>query len=134
MLTEELQHFQLVKESIERLGGDPTIVSSSPETSAVASLGLVQVLGGPRVPLRHTAHAILIAELADNDGWTMLIDVATAMGLDSMAADFRAARVVEDEHLARVRGGDRPPSPRRAWTWTTNPVTRKPTSARWALH
>jgi hypothetical protein len=104
MLIEELQHFQLVKKSIERLGGDPTLVSSSAETSAVASLGLVQVLGDPRVPLRHAAHAILIAELADNDGWTMLIDVATAMGHDSMAADFRAARVVEDEHLARVRG------------------------------
>jgi hypothetical protein len=43
-------------------------------------------------------------ELADNDGWTMLIDMATTMGFDSMAEDFGVARVDEDEHLARVRG------------------------------
>jgi hypothetical protein len=46
---------------------------------------------------------ILIAELTDNDGWSMLIDVATTLGEDEMAEEFRQALAAEDEHLVRVR-------------------------------
>jgi ferritin-like metal-binding protein YciE len=48
-------------------------------------------------------HAILVAELVDHDGWTMLITLAEKMGKDEFAESFREALAEEDEHLASVR-------------------------------
>lgn len=101
--SEELRHFQLVKRYIEQLGGDPTLVSPSADVSAVASLGLIQVLGDPRIPLHYALHGILVAELTDTEGWATLIDIAATFGQDEMAEDFRRAHAVEEEHLTRVR-------------------------------
>jgi hypothetical protein len=100
---DELQHFTLIRQCIEQLGGDPTVMSPGADVNAVASLGLIQVLGDPRIPLRYALEGILIAELTDNDGWSMLIDVAATLGEEEMAEEFRQALAAEDEHLARVR-------------------------------
>ncbi|SFN23809.1 KGG domain-containing protein, partial [Nitrosomonas communis] len=43
------------------------------------------------------------AELADNDGWRMLIMLAEKMGMEDMARDFQQALREEDEHLAHIR-------------------------------
>ena len=48
-------------------------------------------------------HAILVAELADNDAWEELVSLAQEMGQDEMAAQFEEARDAEREHLATVR-------------------------------
>jgi rubrerythrin len=100
---DELQHFRLVRQCIEQLGGDPTVMSPAADVNAVASQGLIQVLGDPRIPLRYALEGILIAELTDNDGWSMLIEVASTLGQDEMAEEFRQALAAEDEHLAHVR-------------------------------
>jgi len=99
----ELDHFQLVKDWIIRLGSDPTVVTPAAEVSAVAALGPLQVLGDPRIPLRCALDAILIIELTDNDGWSLLIDLATSVGMTEMAADFQRAFAVEQQHLQTVR-------------------------------
>lgn len=44
-----------------------------------------------------------VAELADNDGWTLLINVAQQMGQDEMVFHFRRAKEEEDHHLEAVR-------------------------------
>jgi len=100
----ELEHFQLVKNWITRLGSDPTVITPAAEVSAVAALGPLQVLGDPRIPLRCALDAILIIELTDNDGWSLLIDLATSVGMTEMAADFQRALAVEQQHLQTVRG------------------------------
>jgi rubrerythrin len=48
-------------------------------------------------------HAIHVAELADNDGWVLLIKIAKEMGQDDLAARFRQALDDEDRHLAALR-------------------------------
>lgn len=101
---DELRHFNLVKQCIERLGSDPTVMSPSADVAAVASLGLIQVVTDPRIPLRYALEAILVAELTDNDGWSLLIDVTESLGQKEMAAEFRQALAAEEEHLAKVRG------------------------------
>jgi hypothetical protein len=93
----------LIRQCIEQLGGDPTLMSPAADVNAVASMGLIQVLGDPRTLLRYALEGILIAELTDNDGWSILIDVAAILGEDEMADEFRQAPAVENEHLARVR-------------------------------
>jgi hypothetical protein len=100
---DELRHFALVSSWVERLGGDPTVVSPCADVTAVASLGLVQVMGDPRVPLRYALEAIMVAELTDNEGWATLIALASAMGQNEMVSDFQQALLAEEEHLLRVR-------------------------------
>ena len=101
---DELRHFALIKETIERLGGDPTVQTPSADVSAVASLGNIQVLGDSRISLRHALHAIVTIELVDNEGWSTLVELARSLGHDELAQQFRVAHLAEEEHLLRVRG------------------------------
>src|SRR5690606_16566279 len=48
---EELEHFFLVKEAIEKLGADPTVMSPAADVSAVASMGVFKVVSDPRMTL-----------------------------------------------------------------------------------
>jgi len=63
----------------------------------------VQVLTDPRTTLDQCLNAILVAELADNDGWMLLASLADAMGHEEMAETFREALADEAMHLANVR-------------------------------
>ena len=65
--------------------------------------GLVQVLTDPRTSVAHCLEAILIAELADNDAWQLLIVLAGKMGMEDMARDFQKALREEDKHLTHIR-------------------------------
>jgi hypothetical protein len=100
---QELQHFKMVEAAIRSIGADPTAQTPSADVDGVASLGLIQVLTDPRTSIAHSMEAILIAELADNDGWQLLILFAEKMGMDDMARDFRIALGEEDNHLMHVR-------------------------------
>ena len=66
-------------------------------------MGLIQVLTDPRTSVAQCLEAILIAELADNDGWQMLILFAEKMGMDDMTRDFGVALNEEQNHLMHVR-------------------------------
>jgi rubrerythrin len=100
---EELAHMHLVKDAIEHLGGDPTAVTPSADLKGVESMGLVQVLTDPRTTLTQGLEVILTAELADNEGWKVLIAMAEAMDQDDLARRFTTALSEEDEHLRSVR-------------------------------
>jgi rubrerythrin len=100
---DELAHFGLLKGAIETLGGDPTVMTPSADITAVTSTGIVAVLSDPRTTLNEALKAILVAELADNDAWLTLSDVAERIGQEEMAEQFRVALAAEEEHLLRVR-------------------------------
>lgn len=100
---EELQHFHLCKEAMESLGGDPTAMTPCADVTAVASMGLFQVLTDPRTTLTQGLDAILTAELTDNDGWKILIAMAEGLGQDELARRFTAALAEEDVHLQSIR-------------------------------
>jgi hypothetical protein len=100
---EELAHVHLVKEALETMGGDPTAMTPSADVAAVASMGIPQVLTDPRTTLTQCLDALLTAELADNDGWRILIAMAEAAGQDDLAGRFAGALAAEDHHLASVR-------------------------------
>lgn len=100
---DEHAHFMLLKESMERLGADPTAVTPCADIAAVASLGLLQVVTDPRVTLTEALKAVHIAELTDNDAWMALSDLAEQLGHDELAQEFRRALAEEEEHLRLVR-------------------------------
>jgi rubrerythrin len=100
---EELQHFALLKQAIESLGGDPTTMTPCADIAAVASSGLLKVLTDPRSTLSQCLETVLIAELADNDAWATLINLAHGLGKSELAERFRAAYADEEDHLRSVR-------------------------------
>jgi rubrerythrin len=100
---EELEHAAMLAECIETLGADPTAVTPAANVQAVAGHGILQVVADPRTTLSQALEAVLIAELADNDAWQLLHDLAEGMGQHELAEQFRHAQSHEEEHLARVR-------------------------------
>jgi hypothetical protein len=100
---EELAHLHLVKEAIEQLGGDPTATTPCADLAGVQAQGLVHVLTDPRTTLTQCLDALLTAELADNDGWKILIAMSEAAGQDELAQRFTQALTEEDHHLASIR-------------------------------
>ena len=101
---DELRHFLLLNQAITTLGGDPTVQSTCADTVQVASLGIMQVLTDPRTSVAQCLQAILTAELTDNDGWQLLINLAEELGHDELASGFQTALASEETHLASVRG------------------------------
>jgi rubrerythrin len=100
---EELEHMHLVRETLEELGADPTTVTPGADLTGVQGMGLVQAVTDPRTTLTQCLDAVLVAELADNDGWKVLIAMAEALGQNELAQRFAQALTEEDQHLALVR-------------------------------
>lgn len=103
MRTEELRHFGILQEAVATLGGDPTVMTPAADVAGVEAVGLLQVLTDPRTTFQQALHAILVAELADNDGWRTLIALAEGLGQEALMNGFREAQRDEDRHLADVR-------------------------------
>lgn len=101
--SEELDHFLMLNETITELGGDPTVESPSADIAAVASMGILQVLTDPRSSVPQCLQALLTAELTDNAGWELLIELTSNLGYDDMRQQFETALTHEEEHLQNVR-------------------------------
>jgi len=100
---EELQHFQMLKETIEGLGADPTAMTPSADITAVEGSGPLMVISDPRTTLSQALHSLLIIEAADLEGWNLLIELADQIGQSDMADRFRAAEQTEQRHAMLVR-------------------------------
>lgn len=100
---QELAHFHLLAGVCQELGGDPTAMTPAADIIANASAGLLKVVSDPHTTFNQALKAILIAELTDADGWTMLAQLAAQLNLDDVASQFEAAGDIEEQHLANVR-------------------------------
>lgn len=100
---EELAHFEMLCACMESLGGDPTAMTPAANTEAMASEGVVKLLSDPRSSLSQALEGLLVAELADNDGWMGLIHLARAMGHHDFVQRFEQAQLEEEEHLRTLR-------------------------------
>lgn len=100
---EEAQHFAMVVRAIQSLGGDPTVQTPCADLAGVESAGLLQAISDPRTTVAQSLHAILLAEMADNSGWEVLIALANEQQHDVMAAEFGIALANERDHLRFIR-------------------------------
>ena len=103
ILTEEYEHADILTTAIKELGGDPTVLTPAANLAANISAGLPQVLSDPRTNLLQSLEAIVVAELADNECWTALAQLAEQEGQDELAQQFREAIGHERDHLLKVR-------------------------------
>ena len=101
--SEELDHFLLINDTIAGLGGDPTVESPCADVIGVASMGIMQVLTDPRTTIPQCLSAMLTAELTDNAGWELLIELAESLGYDEMKTEFETCLQHEERHLQNVR-------------------------------
>lgn len=100
---EELKHFQLVSEVIKNIGGDPTALTPAADIMGTASAGWSQVLTDPRTSFLQSLEIILQAELVDNAGWELLIELAERNGLGDLAIQFQQSLDEEAFHLITVK-------------------------------
>ena len=100
---EEAQHFWMLEEAIESLGGDPTTVTPSADLAGLEASGVASAIADPRTTLPQALHAILVAELADNEGWDLLVQLAREHGEEELEASCERAKEQEEMHLASVR-------------------------------
>lgn len=101
---EEEKHFHLVRQALEKLGADPTAMTPCADVAGVQGMGLMQVVTDPRTTIAQALNALLTAELSDNAGWELLVELASAAGHQDLADDFGDALRQENEHLSLVRG------------------------------
>ncbi|HLT39222.1 MAG TPA: ferritin-like domain-containing protein [Enhygromyxa sp.] len=102
ILNEEHCHASLVHDAILELGGDPTAVTPAADLVGVIAGGVVQVVTDPRTTLVQCLEAILVAELADNAGWELLIAIARKAGKNELAKSFELAKQTEEQHRAKI--------------------------------
>jgi rubrerythrin len=100
---EELEHARMLMEALEQLGSDPTAVTPSVNLAGIEAQGLGSVFSDPRTTVGQCLHALLVAELADNENWTLLRSLAEEMGQKELAGRFQQAERDEERHLAMVR-------------------------------
>lgn len=100
---QELEHMGLCKQALEDLGADPTVQTPAADLTALVGMGLPEAMTDPRINLRQSLEALLVAELTDNAGWELLIEVADKVGHGELATRFQRALDEEADHLAYVR-------------------------------
>jgi hypothetical protein len=100
---EEAEHFNLVCEAVEQLGGDPTAMTPCANVVGMQAMGLWQSVTDPRTTLAQCLNTMLVAELADNAGWELLVTLARSSGHDDLAQRFETALQEEEEHLVQVK-------------------------------
>jgi hypothetical protein len=103
ILTEEYEHADLLTQAIKELGGDPTALTPAANLAATISAGLPQVLSDPRSNLLQSLEAIVVAELADNECWAALAQLARQDGHAELTEKCLEAIAHERDHLQRVR-------------------------------
>lgn len=106
---EEAEHAQLARGWIRELGGDPRSARAAHDLEAEATLGAPRALGSadsgaPSGELASCLDAVLRAELADHDGWTVLLALARLLGRDELVRRFERVLARERRQLRIVRG------------------------------
>ncbi len=104
ILNDEFSHFALLTEVMVKLGADPTAMTPCADLAAVMSQGVPAVLSDPRINLRQSLEALLVAELTDNASWELLIELARGAGHNDIADRFQHALDAEAQHLVMVKG------------------------------
>ena len=104
ILNEEYAHFNLLRDALLRLGADPTVMTPSADVHATMTKGVMEVMVDPRTNLAQSLEAALLAELADNDCWLSLTQLAHSAGQTELAAQCSQALADEQDHLTMIRG------------------------------
>jgi hypothetical protein len=101
---QELEHLNVVRESLHRLGtGAPSLSVAGDGTDAQLQ-ELLQAVDDPSASLQDALRAVLVAEIINNAGWLLLVELAQELGPQDQAETFREVLRAESLHLEEVSG------------------------------
>ncbi|HYG69803.1 MAG TPA: DUF892 family protein [Anaeromyxobacteraceae bacterium] len=99
---EEKEHEEWLEAQIRSLGGDAHAETESSRLVTRESRGIEEVVMNA-TELRHLFHALLAAELVDNAGWDLLVQIADEAGDRGAKREFKKRLHEEEDHLLFVR-------------------------------
>ncbi|WP_437751188.1 hypothetical protein [Sorangium sp. So ce1389] len=100
---QEKEHEEWLEAQIRALGGDAHAETERSRLITIESQGIGQVvLDGDQNPA-HLFHALLTAELVDNAGWQLLLELADEVDDDEARESFRKRLHEEEDHLILTR-------------------------------
>lgn len=99
---QDKEHEEWLQNSIRSLGGDPTQMTEKATLTTQEAAGIEAVImRDPELP--HLFHALLAAELVDNAGWRLLVEIADAAHARQAKKEFKKRLREEEQHLAFLR-------------------------------
>src|SRR3954470_13097253 len=99
---EEKEHEEWLEEQIRAIGGTAHGLSEHAVLVQAESEGVERVMRrDDSIP--HDFHALLTAELADNAGWDLLVQLADEFGDSKAKKEFKKRLHEEEKHLLFVR-------------------------------
>ncbi len=100
---QEKEHEEWLEEQVRRLGGDAHGKTEMALLIEKESRGIEDVIldGDPAVP--HLFHALFAAELVDNAGWDLLVQLADEADDHDAKRAFKKRLHEEEEHLVFMR-------------------------------
>lgn len=99
---QEKAHEEWLEDVIRSLGGDDKQLTEKAKLITEESKGIEQVImHDPELP--HLFHALLAAELVDNAGWDLLIELADEADDRVATKEFKKRLHEEEEHLILMR-------------------------------
>jgi len=99
---QEKEHEEWLEAQIRSLGGDAHARTEMGELISAECAGVDKVVTTDK-NLVHQLHALLTAELIDNAGWELLLELADDADDREARCDFRKRLHEEEEHLTFVR-------------------------------
>src|SRR3989442_3361818 len=99
---EEKEHEECLEDQISAVGGDAHAQTERSVWVRAESEGVERVMRrDDSIP--HDSHAVLTAELADNAGWDLLVQIADEFGDSAAKKEFQKRLREEERHLLFVR-------------------------------
>jgi bacterioferritin (cytochrome b1) len=99
---QEKEHEEWLEECIRKLGGDDEQLTDKARLVAQESKGIEEVImKDPEIS--HLFHALLAAELVDNAGWDLLVQLADEAEDTKAKREFMKRLHHEEEHLILMR-------------------------------
>jgi len=99
---QEKEHEEWLEAQIRAMGGDAHAKTEMSELITSESSGVEKVVTSDK-DLVHQMHALLTAELVDNAGWELLLELADDADDADARREFRKRLHQEEEHLIFVR-------------------------------
>ena len=99
---QEKEHEEWLEKQIRALGGDAHGKTEMSELITLESSGVEKLVTGDQ-NLVHQMHGLLTAELIDNAGWELLLELADDADDADARREFRKRLHEEEEHLIFVR-------------------------------
>jgi ferritin-like protein len=101
--SDKARHFSILAEAIDSLGGGFSTDMPDVDLANRELLGLTQIVSDPQASLAQSLHAILCAELIDQAGWDLLIELAKEQQQMAFVTDFTIAFDEEKLHAQQIR-------------------------------